>query len=174
MHPKRFLRLLTPIFCLSVLGSAMSALALPEDSKQQIEVAASSGQLLLNDGWSTIKGKPELPARVSQGSMQISGTEIRVFTRNDELQTVIATGSPARFQQQLNPGQEPAKASAKTINFDNKTRLLILDNTVELNQGGKVVVGDHVEYNIDTGAASASGKDGEQAHITIPPKKGKP
>jgi lipopolysaccharide export system protein LptA len=174
MYPKRFLRLLPLVLCVSILCPAMTVLALPDDVKQQIEVAASSGQLLLNDGWSTIKGKPELPARVTQGTMQISGTEIRVFTKNDELQTVIASGSPARFQQQLTLGQEPAKANAKTINFDNKTRLLILDTNVELNQGGKVVVGDHVEYNIDTGAASASGKDGEQAHITIPPRKGKP
>ena len=173
MFPRRRSLLLHALLGMTV-GCPVSVMALPEDAKQPIEVSASSSELSLKDGWSTLKGKPELPAKVSQGTMQITGLEIRYFSKNDELQSATASGNPARFQQLLTAGQEPVKASAKQFRLDNKTRLLILDSNVELNQGGKVVNGDHVEYNIDTGAASASGKDGEQAHITIPPKKGKP
>lgn len=173
MHPRRTRLSLRPILCICLLVTATSILALPEDAKQPIDVAASSGEMSLGDGLSVLKGTLELPARITQGSLQITGTEIRIVKQHDELQSATATGNPARFQQQLTPGQEPVKANAREIKFDNKSRVLILDTMVELNQVGKVLVGNHVEYNLDSGGVSASSKDGQQVHMTIPPSKGK-
>ncbi len=174
MHPRLSRRLLRSILCLATLITATSLSALPEDSKQPIDVAASSGELSLGDGLSVLKGTQELPAKITQGSLQISGTEIRIVKLHDELQSATAIGNPARFQQQLTQGQEAVKASASVIKFDNKVRVLMLDTMVELNQVGKVLVGNHAEYNLDTGVVSASSKDGQQVHMTIPPSKGKP
>lgn len=160
---------------LAGLSVAVPLLALPEDSQQAVNVDASSGGFSLADGWVIYKGTNEKPAKVSQGSLIVTGLEIRIYHEHGELQTVIVTGNPARFQQIINPNEEPVHASGKQIKLDSKTRLLTIDSddaTAEFNQKGTTARGTHFDYNLDTHRANATAAPGgEQIHMTFPPKK---
>ena len=52
--------------------------ALPEDQHQQIAVVADSSEIHLNEGLQIYRGTEAVPAHITQGSMEIFGTEIRI------------------------------------------------------------------------------------------------
>lgn len=55
--------------------------------------------------------------KINQGSLKISGDEatIEYNIANNEVSKVIVTGSPVRYQQELNPADGMTKGSSKTI-----------------------------------------------------------
>lgn len=143
--------------------------ALPEDATAPINIDADSFSGSLEGGWSTLKRNGANPARVSQGSLVIEGVEIRIFSENGEVQSVIATGNPARFQQQPATDKPVIKGSGMEIRLDNRTRLLSLKEDVELNQNDIIYTGTHIDYNLDSRQL-----DGTDVHMTVPPRASTP
>lgn len=145
--------------------------ALPEDASQQIDIDANSNQVDLDLGLVIYRGTPETPVRVSQGSMLITGTEVRIEMRDGALQRATAIGSPARFQQQPAADKAIVHVSGQTLTFDNAAQVLTADVAVELIQAGYTVNANHIDYDIKAGRANATGSpDGEQTRTTIPPQ----
>ena len=140
--------------------------ALPEDAKQTVVVEGPVGSTSQADGWTVLKGKADSPAKVTQGSLVITGTEIRVLQKNDELQSATATGNPARFQQQPAKDKALVHGSGSKITFDNKTKILTLDDNAELNRDGNIGQSSHIEYNVSLDESSTG-----PVRMTIPPKK---
>ncbi len=169
MLPDRNLRLMRPILCILGLLATSTLLALPEDSKQQYEIYAPKADADADKSWTVLTGTQENPARIKQGTMLITAPEIRYLDDHNQIQTIIATGNPARFQQQPKTDQELVKASGKQLKFDNNTRNLTIDTNAELNQGGKLTQANHIDYNADTGRVG-----GEQFRAIFPPNKAKP
>lgn len=156
------------VLCLAMFASATwtpAMLALPEDASAPITIDADSFSGSLEGGWSTLKRTDANPARISQGSLVIEGVEIRIFSENGEVQSVIATGSPARFQQQPAVDKPLIRGSGKEIRLDNGTRLLSLDQGVELNQNDIIYSGAHIDYNLDSRQVN-----GTDVHMTVPPR----
>lgn len=151
------------MFACAAAGSEL--LALPEDASSPITIDADSFSGSLEGGWSTLKRTDANPARITQGSLIIEGVEIRIFSENGEVQSVIATGNPARFQQQPAADKPVIRGSGKEIRLDNKTRLLSLDQSVELNQNDIIYSGAHIDYNLDSRQV-----DGTDVHMTVPPR----
>ncbi len=158
---------LTQLCAAGTLFLACSASwALPDDQNQTIDVKAESSEINLNDGIYIHRGTDTEPARITQGSMQVSGTEIRIESPGGVLKRVTATGTPARFQQQPDIDQAVIHASGHTLDYDNDKRTLNVDGEAELNQNGNVISAPHIDYNLDTRIANASG-DG--VRMSIPP-----
>jgi lipopolysaccharide export system protein LptA len=156
---------------LSAMSSVLttSALALPDDAKQPIEYDAKSCDYSLSEGLTICRGTPQNPVKLYQGSLQITGLEMRFVSKNDVLESVTATGNPAQFQQQPAADQAIVNASALTITFDNKSQLLTLDQQAEVSQAGYQTQADHIEYNIEKRSYSATSTNSEDSvHTKIP------
>jgi lipopolysaccharide export system protein LptA len=144
-----------------------SVLALPEDQNQQIDIEASSSEINLDQGQYIYRGTETNPAHITQGSMEIFGTEIRIEYSDGVLKRVTASGTPARFQQQPAVDQEMIHASGHTLDYDNAKRMLNIDGEAEFNQAGNVLSGHHIDYNLDTRNANASSIDGQPVRMEI-------
>lgn len=152
--------------CLLALTGAVAAL--PDDAKQPIETESLSSELLLEEGIVIYHGTDAQPARVSQGSLVITGTEIRLVRKNNVLQSVTASGKPAHFQQQPSPDQALIHASGELITLDNTTRLLTIETAAEFSQAGNTMNAPHIDYNLDTRRANASGStDSSQVRMLL-------
>lgn len=159
--------------CLLMLSSL--AVALPEDAKQPIETESLSSELLLEEGIVIYHGSDAKPATVSQGTLVITGTEIRIVRKNDVLQSVTASGKPARFQQQPAADQALIQASGELITLDNTTHVLTIETAAEFSQAGNTMSAPHIDYNLDTRRANANGSaDGLQVRTSFQPDQGTP
>jgi lipopolysaccharide export system protein LptA len=150
--------------------AAPVVMALPDDAGQPMEIAASSSELFLDQGLVVYYGTEEQPASITQGSMQITGVEISIERKDEVLSKVIAKGAPARFQQQLEVGQEPLQASGLTLTFDNTGQTLSIDVEAELLQAGTRTTGHHFDYDLQSRRVKATQEPGgEQIRMVIPP-----
>lgn len=157
------------VLCTGLLLS-QSIAALPEDAQQPIEMDWNSGDFGLDDGLIILYGSDQEPAAIRQGSMLITGTEIRIERDAEGINKVTTTGQPARFQQQLEPGQEPLRASGLTLIFDNLNQQLTLHEEVEVQHAGMRTQTYHFEYDLATRRfRSSRDPDGEQARLVVPP-----
>lgn len=156
------------------LGMGLT-LALPEDANQNIFIEAHSSDVDLDRGLTTFFGSEEEPVRISQGSMLITGTEIEVQRENGVLRTVVATGKPAHFQQQLEPGQPLLHASGFTLTFDNAAQVLTIEQNAQVFQEGESgysMSSHRVDYDLRARRGSAvKGPDGEPVRMVITPNQ---
>lgn len=169
MIPPRVPELSRALFALHVaLLLPRAAHALPEDANQPIDVDAATTELFLDEGLVVYTGSREAPACIKQGTLQICGGEIRLErAENGDLRQVTATGSPARFQQQPAANQGLVHASGAKLVFDSVAQLITADGDAEFSQSGNVLTHQHIEYDIETRHASASGDDGERGSMRI-------
>jgi len=164
-------RRLSYAFVAALLGCFPAlAQALPEDAQQPIELDWDESDIGLDDGLMILRGTDAEPASIRQGTMQITGSEIRIERVAEVITKVTTTGNPARFQQLLETGQEPLQASGLTLVFDNTSQVLTIDEQAELIQAGTRTKAHHFEYNLTTRRIRASrDPDGEQVRMILQP-----
>ncbi|MGA0805972.1 MAG: lipopolysaccharide transport periplasmic protein LptA [Pseudohongiellaceae bacterium] len=149
---------------------APCAQALPEDAQQPIELDWNESDIGLDDGLMVLRGTDAEPASIRQGSMHITGSEIRIERAGELITRITTTGSPARFRQQLEAGQEPLQASGLTLVFDNASQILTIEEEAELIQAGTRTNAHHFEYNLATRRIKASrDPDGDQVRMVLQP-----
>jgi lipopolysaccharide transport protein LptA len=152
------------------LALSLAAQALPEDAQQPIEMDWNESDIGLDDGLMILRGTDAEPASIRQGTMQITGSEIRIEREGEVITKVTTTGSPARFRQQLEASQEPLQASGLTLVFDNTSQILTIEAEAELIQAGTRTNAHHFEYNLSTRRIRASrDPDGEQVRMVLQP-----
>jgi lipopolysaccharide export system protein LptA len=168
---------LTPVaLVIAAVFASYSAftLALPGDKNETIRGSADNLTVDQKNGVATYTGS----VKIQQGSLVISADSIVIHTNPDSsVEKMIATGSPARFQQQPEKDQAIVTAAAKQITYtpDNEHLVLIEDASVE--QNGAVMSGPHIDYDLvkevmkAAGSTDASG-GGQRIEIVIPPKAG--
>lgn len=164
-----------PCLLLTALGASalqpLPLLALPDDANKPFEVNSPSGdgELFLDEGLVIYRGPANAPATVRQGSMLITGTEIRIKRTNGVLQSATAVGNPARFEQQPAADQAVVYISGNSIQFDNTSQTLTIDAAAEFTQGENNLQANHIDYDIKTRHVSATsgGNTGEPVRSTI-------
>lgn len=153
--------------CTLLAGASAQLYALPDDRNQEIRGAADSLVVDQKKGISTYSGS----VRLEQGSLIISADVIEVHTRSDGTASkMIATGSPARFQQQPSIEQKVIVASAKSITYTPDTEQLILIEDASVEQDGQVMRAPHINYDLLKEVMKAKQIDGARVDIFIPPK----
>lgn len=178
MIPAKFRFTLAPFtLMMAVLFASCSAvtLALPSDKNETIRGSADNLTVDQKNGVATYTGS----VKIQQGSLVISADSIVIHTSPDSsVEKMIATGSPARFQQQPEKDQGIVTAAAKQITYtpNNEHLLLVEDASVE--QNGAVMSGPHIDYDLVKEVMKAAGNngtsgDGQRIEIVIPPKAGK-
>lgn len=148
------------------------AQGLPEDREQELAIDGVRSETFFEDAGTIFiyYGTPDHPAVAEQGSMRITGLEIRAELRDGEVNNVTATGSPARFQQQPAADQAVLHASGRVIFFDNGARTIAVDGEALISQEGMLTMeAEHVDYDLESRRLNAeSGEAGEGVRTVIP------
>lgn len=179
MIPANFRFTLAPfaLIMAAVFASySATTLALPGDKNETIRGSADNLTVDQKNGVATYTGS----VKIQQGSLVISADSIVIHTNPDSsVEKMIATGSPARFQQQPEKDQGVVTAAAKQITYTPNNEHLVLIEDASVEQNGAVMSGPHIDYDLvkevmkAAGSNGAAGGDDQRIEIVIPPKAGK-
>lgn len=156
------------------LAGTCSVWALPSDKNDTIRGSADNLTVDQKNGVATYTGSVE----IRQGSLIINADSIIIHTNAEGgVEKMIASGKPAKFQQQPEEMQGIVTAAAKQITYtpNNEHLLLVEDASVE--QNGAVMSGPYIDYDLVKEVMKAEGStkgEGQRIEIIIPPKAAKP
>jgi len=122
--------------------------ALPEDTKQPIEIEAQSVVVDETTGFNEFSGDAE----VRQGSLLLLAELIQVQTDNEDVVSMIAKGSlekPAKYIQSQENQARFVEATASQITYDVDKGMVFLVGTARLVQGFDSFSGDTLDYDIN-------------------------
>lgn len=171
---KKSLLSLRRLLLLSLLPWLPSTLlALSGDSRQPIEIVSDRAEFDDNSASAHYIGN----VVVTQGSLRIEADDLLLISDKGSVTEVKASGSPARFHQQLD-GQEPLmmEGEAASVSYHAKSRRLELKGTAKLRQGERFFYGDRIEYQLEKrlmrafGGSEAKG-EGKRVRLILPPPK---
>jgi lipopolysaccharide export system protein LptA len=158
-----------------VLCVAMSvAQALPSDKQQEIKISAENASIDQKQGVITYSGAVKL----TQGTLEINAEKLTLFRNSDSqsVETVIAEGTPARYQQQPDIDKTVIHAEATNITYIVSKDRLTLTKNAYVEQNGATTRGGRIEYNMTDGTVNASGAGNQSGRVefVIPPQIDKP
>mgnify|MGYP003582862862 FL=1 len=164
----------------TVLGVGLSALsvfayALPSDRNQPLSLLADRATYNDKTGITTYTGN----VVIEQGTMKINAASIVAsLNSNKQVSTITATGSPAKFQQQLETNRGIARGEAQKIVYNAETGILNLSDNSYLYQDGASIRGNTLKYSMNKGDIEVSGSSGAtgskgRVQIIIPPSASK-
>jgi lipopolysaccharide export system protein LptA len=146
------------------------ALALPSDKQQEIKISAENASIDQKQGVITYSGAVKL----TQGTLEINAEKLTLFRSNEtqSVETVIAEGSPARYQQQPEVDKTVIHAEASNITYIVSKDRLTLTKNAYVEQNGATTRGGRIEYNMTDGTVNASGAGHESGRVefVIPPQ----
>ena len=150
------------LLILLVVFVSSLVLALPEDTKQPIEIEAQSVVVDETTGFNEFSGDVE----VRQGSLLLLAELIQVQTDNEEVVSMIAKGSlekPAKYIQSQENQARFIEATATLITYDVDKGMIFLVGNARLVQGFDSFSGDTLNYDINNDKVVVKGaEDGTQ------------
>lgn len=152
------------------LCAAATAWALKSDRDQPIHIQSDHGDFQTNAGKNTSTGTYTGHVIITQGSIRITADKAILHTQNNQIQTADITGKPATFQQKTDTGVM-ANGIANEIIYDANKNQVVLRGNAHVQQGGRQMSGDVIDYNTETEHVTASGgkTSSGRINITIPP-----
>lgn len=128
--------------CLAVLLELpiASAFALPEDQQQPIHITANNA--VQDSNTVTYRGN----VIIMQGSIRIEADQVVIFHEKGKLQKAIATGKPARFQEQPEADGGLITGNAATLIYYNADQRVELLQNALVDRDKSTVKGDRIEY----------------------------
>jgi lipopolysaccharide export system protein LptA len=109
---------------------------------------------------------------LTQGTLSIRGDKLNV--RQDEAgnQFVAGNGSPVRFRQKMDGGNEWVDAEAQRFDYDGRTGILKLLDKAWVKRGEDQIYSDVITYDLNNETYQAQSKtEGGRVNIVINPKK---
>ncbi len=154
---------------LLALVPAFHAAALPDDRDQPIHITADQALRDEKQGMTVYSGN----VHMTQGSLEISADKITIFHMAEDLDRVIAEGSPATLQQQPEIDKGLVHARANIITYYRVEDRVHLQQSAHIERDGAIVSGDSIDYFIAEELVKAD-SDTEQAdsrvQVVIPPQ----
>lgn len=151
-------------------GFSVSAFGLESDKQQPVHIESSQAEADYKKGTTTYTGDVLL----TQGSLKIQADQLIIYRGTQGVQSVIAKGLPARFQQQPFIDKPPVYANALTITYDLANEVLLLDGDVQIELDGSTHQGARYEYNLQSQMLNASGDGENRVVVTFDPMAVKP
>ncbi|MEQ1069991.1 lipopolysaccharide transport periplasmic protein LptA [Acinetobacter lwoffii] len=153
------------------LGS-IAAFALPSDRNQPITLLADRATFNERTGVTTYSGN----VIIEQGTMKLQANSIVANLNNKrQISLITATGSPAQFQQKVDPVKGLAKGQAQKIVYNAETGIITLSGNAFLQQDGASIRGATLKYSMNkgdieaTGTPNKTGSSSGRVQIVIPP-----
>jgi len=149
--PTRFKALGKSAVLIATLPLAGALHALPEDSDKPIHIVGKTAEMDRQAKTLIYRGD----VRIDQGTLRVVADTMVVEYEADQVVRITATGSPARYQQQLEDNQGHVHANAREIVYHTQTEALDLKGKAHLLQRGSELKGDVVRYDIVGGKVDA-------------------
>ncbi|KAF0808046.1 hypothetical protein A6D6_00436 [Alcanivorax xiamenensis] len=124
-----------------------------------VEVSANQAVFERDAGTGVYRGDAEL----IQGNRKLNADVLRLFTENEQLVRVEATGSPVRMRE----GKD-LNAHADKLVYDLKRRRLILTGNAYVQHQGNTFEGARVEYDLNSRRMDASSEGDKRVRLVIP------
>ena len=157
---------LKTILMLSASICAVQGHAIPSDRNQQISLEAEHATFNEKTGITTYSGN----VLIQQGTLKLQAASIVAHLNSaNQIQTVAAQGSPAKFQQQIDAKGGIAKGEGRQINYNAETGIIKLSGNAFLSQNGATFRGENLTYSMSKGDIEASGGGKGRIQIVIPP-----
>ena len=155
------------VWALALALAPLSAIALPEDRSQPIQLEASRGQIDQKTGVSTYEGN----VVISQGSMRLTSDTATIYVKDGGFQRMEATGKPVTLRYRPTADKPEIQGVSPRVEYDVVGAKVIMSGGARLTQGQDVFTGDRVEYDLkdDVVRARGAGKQG-RIQFTIQPR----
>ncbi|WP_237057782.1 lipopolysaccharide transport periplasmic protein LptA [Microbulbifer sediminum] len=141
-----------------ILLPGLYATALPSDRQQPVKVNAQKLEANRGKNLSVYSGN----VVITQGSLQIRADRVEVHGNPEgEIRRVIATGSPAHFQQQMQQTQNLIKARARRIEFKVNSDELQLTGDAYVDRDGNTLAAEQIDYDLNSEKMQAQGQSGD-------------
>ena len=128
--------------------------ALPGDREQPVKVKSDNFEADRGKNFSVYIGN----VVINQGSLQIRADRVELHGNSKgELRKVVATGSPAHFQQQVEESTSPVKARAKSIEFFVSNNELQLTGEAFVDRDGNTLSAERIKYDLGSEQIKAQG-----------------
>ena len=161
----------TPALLIAGLLMSAHCAALPDDGQAPVQIAADFADFNHHRGVAIYRGN----VAISQGSRQFSGDTVHIYLNADnQVEKIVAVGTPATFQHLPEVGDAKAIATAKHIEFEARTdQLLLLDNARIRRVGGETMSSQRMVYNtktrrLESGQSPASDTPAGRVRIILP------
>ncbi|HWV15622.1 MAG TPA: lipopolysaccharide transport periplasmic protein LptA [Cellvibrio sp.] len=180
MNPKSVIQQLRQAqhLSLSLLSSLLlclpfsAAQALPSDRNQEIQISSNSASIDSKQGVTILTGA----VKVVQGTLEITAEKVILhYDKNQKLESLVASGAPARYQQQPDVDKPVIHAEASNITYEVSKQHVALDKNAFVEQNGATTRGGHIDYDMKSGTVSASGAGNatNRVEFVIPPQTDK-
>jgi lipopolysaccharide export system protein LptA len=133
------------------------AQALPSDRYQAITIHSDSAERDEIKGTTTYSGNVVM----QQGSMRIDAEQVVIFNDKTKVTQIVATGSPARYQQKPSEEKGPVIAEAQRLEYNIAQDTLHLIDNASLQQEGTSLSGNRIDYDVKKSVVTA-GSDANQ------------
>lgn len=153
---------------ISLLAPAIG-FALASDRDQPIHIRSNSAERDDSKGITIYDGDVEM----QQGSMQITANRVVIHNSGKDISLIIATGSPAQYQQTPDQGGQKITAKGLRIEYHLANDQVTLSREASLEQSdGTTLTGETINYDIGSAIVRANSGQGAQDRIymVIPPK----
>jgi len=144
--------------------------ALEGDTSEPVTIESNSGFYDDKKGLSIYTGK----VVVIQGSMRMDADKVVVYMENREIQKLVATGKPVKFQQTPEEGKEDVHGDALTAEYYPETKLLIMLKEAVVWQGKNSTASERIEYDRISEVVKAGDSESanKRVHVILQPKNG--
>lgn len=147
--------------CLSTL-----VYALPSDKNEPIHLSADKALYSESRGMTSYAGN----VIIRQGTLKIHADNLTVNLSNGRsIDSALATGSPARFEQVVSSDKGLAKGQASKIDYNAVTGIVTLTGNAKLTQNGASFSGNAIRYSLKAGDVEATAGGGKRVELILPP-----
>ena len=142
-------------------------LALPEDSTKPIHITGQQAELDRSAQTLVYSGE----VRIDQGTLRVHAERMEVEYEADQVVRIIATGSPARYQQMLEGNAGLVLANASRITYHTQAEAVDLAGDAQLVQRGSELKGEFIRYDIVAGKVDAQTDTEDAVRMTLQPAR---
>ena len=162
-------RKLTQIIACWLMLISSWALALESDSEQPIYIDSNTATYDDKAQTSVYTGN----VVTIQGSLRVESDKLVVYLKNGDIDKLVATGKPAKFEQLPAKGKDKIKGEALIGEFYPHKSLLILKKEAVVWQGNNKAASELIRYDSKNSLIKAGEKssDSKRVHSVFKPKK---
>ena len=138
---------------LFMLAAVTTAYPLPEDREQPISLEANSASFDQNTGVSVYRGN----VVVTQGSMYLAADKATVYFKNSQFVKMEAAGAPTRFRYRPAADRPEIDGIGREVSYDVKAGQVTVSGGARFNQGGDVMTGETIVYDLSQDVVKVEG-----------------
>lgn len=164
------LKLTSWCFIAGLATLSTSTWSLPNDRNQPILINSNKAELDEAKGISIYQGEVKL----EQGSIQLTADEVTIYSNENGVYRILATGKPAHFQQTQKKDDTPIHAFGNSINYLLEQELIELRENAKLEQQQNIFTGERIDYDMKqrlVNAESGTKPEGSRVEMVIQPNK---